>query len=405
MTALEQKVLSYIEQHQNDLFRALSGLVKIDTQNFKTNGNENAGQAYFEALCRGIGLDVDRHTIASVTGVTTHPEYQAGRDAEHRENAVAILRGKQDANGVMIAGHMDTMPFGDRAAWRDDPLSGRIENGRIFGRGVGDDKYGVIVPWFLCKAFSELGIQPRKNILIGSYADEEYGGCNGPLALCLKYPCETYINLDGSGLETVACGGACYAIDVVSHAVTTGVASIFDVFDGVSMVIGALKELHARPGTAVRLSAFLGGQGGEKSAVVKFAVYTDMTKDETAAELDALYRVLKPKMEAMNLGCTPFERRTRFFPYGAMPADSREAALLAEAVRDVEGEYHAIVPHDLTDLSDFMAYGSRNSMNFGLLYGGEEDGGAHQANEQIECEKLVTCAKTLALFLLRGYVE
>ena len=73
MTALEQKVLSYIEQHQNDLFRALSGLVKIDTQNFKTNGNENAGQAYFEALCRGIGLDVDRHTIASVTGVTTHP--------------------------------------------------------------------------------------------------------------------------------------------------------------------------------------------------------------------------------------------------------------------------------------------------------------------------------------------
>ena len=44
-------------------------------------------------------------------------------------------------------------------------------------------------------------------------------------------------------------------------------------------------------------------------------------------------------------------------------------------------------------------------MNFGMLYGGAEDGGAHQANEQIECDKLVSVVKTLAVFLLRGYVE
>lgn len=405
MTALEQQVLAYIEEHQQELFEAVSGLVKIDTQNFKTHGNENAGQAYFETLCRDIGLEVDRYAMASVAGVTEHPEYQAGRDAEHRENAVGILRGAEDENAVMIAGHIDTMPFGDLSAWKDDPLSGRIADGRIFGRGVGDDKYGVIAPWFLCKVFLALGIRPKQNILIGSYADEEYGGCNGPLALCLKYPCAAYINLDGCGLEKEASGGACYAIEVVSHAITAGVASIFDVFDGVALVIDALKTLHARPGTSVRLSAFLGGQGGEKSATVKFAVYTDMTKDETAAALDALYQALLPKLEAMNLGCTPFERRTRFFPYGKMPSDSREAALLAEAVRDVQGEYREIPPHDLTDLSDFMAYGTMNSMNFGMLYGGEEDGGAHQANEQIECDKLVSVVKTLAVFLLRGYVE
>jgi acylphosphatase len=63
-----------------------------------------------------------------------------------------------------------------------------------------------------------------------------------------------------------------------------------------------------------------------------------------------------------------------------MPSDSREAALLAEAVRDVQGEYREIPPHDLTDLSDFMAYGTMNSMNFGMLYGGEEDGGRPDAD-------------------------
>ncbi len=401
MTALEKRVLAYLDDHCEELYDAVSRLVQIDTQNFKTHGNENDGQAFFEDICKNIGLTVDRHTMASVQGVTEHPEYQAGRDAEHRENAVAILRGKQDVNGVMVAGHIDTMPFGDLAAWDESPLSGSIRDGKIYGRGAGDDKYGVIVPWFVCKAFKELGVELQKNVLIGSYADEEYGGCNGPLALCLKYPCECYINLDGAGLEKEACGGACYAIEVHSHTVTAGVASIFDVFDGTQMVMDALKELHNRPGTAVRLSSFAGGVSGDKTATVKFAIYTDMTKDETAAELKKLYDKLVPKMQAENLSCSEFERRTRFFPYGKTPDDSREAAVLADVVREIQGSYEDVPGHDLTDLSDFMAYGSLNSMNFGFVQGSPEGGGAHQANEHIWCDKLLDCAKTVAVFLLR----
>lgn len=404
LSAMEQRVLAYLDEHQDELFQTVSNLVKIDTQNFKTHGNENAGQAYMEKICSEIGLDVDRHTMASVEGITTHPEFQPDRDAEHRENLVAVLRGKQPVNGLMLAGHMDTMPCGDPAAWDDDPLSGAIRNGRLYGRGSGDDKYGVVLPWFVFKAFKELGIQPAKNLLLGSYADEEYGGCNGPLALCLKYPCEAYINLDGAGVEKEASGGACYAIEVCSYTVTAGVASIFDVFDGVQMVIDALKQLHRREGTSVRLSAFLGGATGEKTAVVKFAIYTDMTKDETAAELHRLYEELQPRLKAENLGCTAFERRTRFFHHGKTPADSREAALLEQAVREFQGECDIIPAHDLTDLSDFMANGTLNSMNFGMVQGSEEGGGAHQVNEHIDCAKLLECTKTVALMLLRGYV-
>lgn len=404
MTGLEKQVLSYLDEHRNELFETLAKLVQIDTQNFKTHGNENAGQAFFETICKEIGLEVDRHTIASVAGVTANPEYQTGRDTEHRENLVAIFRGKQNVNGVMLAGHVDTMPVGDVSAWDEAPLSGSIRDGKLYGRGAGDDKYGIVMPWFILKAFKELGLATEKNVLIGSYADEEYGGCNGPMALCLKYPCEAYINIDGAGLEKEACGGACYAIEVRSHNVTAGVASIFDVFHGTRLVIEALEALHRREGTAVRLSAFLGGVDGDKTATVKFAVYTDMTKDETAAELQKLYEALQPKLKAEGLSCTPFERRTRFFAYGKTPADSREAAILAAAVQEVQGAYHDVPGHDLTDLSDFMLHGGRNSMNFGMPYGSPEGGGAHQANEHIDCEELMKCTKTMALFLLRGYV-
>ncbi len=404
-TALEKQVVSYLREHREELFRKISELVQIDTQNFKTHGNENAGQAYLETLFKDSGFMVDRYAMASVDGIAEHPEFQTGRDAEHRENLVAIHRGKTDKNAVMLAGHIDTMPFGDLNAWTDDPLSGIIRDGKIYGRGVGDDKYAIVLSWYVLEALRALGIETNANILVGSYADEEYGGCNGPLALCLKYPCDVYLNIDGTTLEKEACGGACYAIEVESHNVSVGVASIFDVFDGVQMVMDALKELDARPGTTVRLSSFQGGVPSDKSAVIKFAIYTDMTKDETAAELDTIYKALQTPMKAENLSCTPFDRRTRFFAYGKTPADSREAALMADAIRDVLGEYEEIPAHDLTDLSDFMLNGALNSMNFGMPYGSPEGGGAHQANEHIHCDKLMKCAETLALFLLRGYVN
>lgn len=404
-TVLEQTVIAYLQAHREELFAKISEIVRIDTQNFKTHGNENAGQAYLETLFKNSGLTVDRYAMASVDGITEHPEFQADRDAEHRENLVGIWRGKADKNAVMLAGHIDTMPFGDLTAWDDDPLSGTLRDGKIYGRGAGDDKYSLVMSWYVLEAFRVLGITTNANILIGSYADEEYGGCNGPLALCLKYPCDAYVNIDGATLEKEACGGACYRVEVESHTATSGVASIFDVFDGVQMVMESLKVLDMRPGTTVRLSSFQGGVQGDKKAEIKFAIYTDMTNDETAAELDKIYATLQPRMQAATLSCTPFERRTRFFAYGKTPADSREATWMAEAICEIQGEYAEIPAHDLTDLSDFMLNGTLNSMNFGMPYGSPEGGGAHQANEHIDCEKLMACTETLALFLMRGYVD
>lgn len=45
---MESNVLSYIEDNKGQLFATLSELIQIDTQNFKSMGNENQGQDYLE---------------------------------------------------------------------------------------------------------------------------------------------------------------------------------------------------------------------------------------------------------------------------------------------------------------------------------------------------------------------
>ena len=41
---------------------------------------------------------------------------------------------------ILLAGHSDVVPPGDHSAWKHDPFSGTIENGKLFGRGACDMK-------------------------------------------------------------------------------------------------------------------------------------------------------------------------------------------------------------------------------------------------------------------------
>lgn len=44
---------------------------------------------------------------------------------------------------MLLDGHIDTVPVGDRSAWSHDPFAGEIENGRLYGRGASDMKGAV----------------------------------------------------------------------------------------------------------------------------------------------------------------------------------------------------------------------------------------------------------------------
>lgn len=87
--------------------------------------------------------------------------------------------GKPDKH-VCYMGHLDVVPPGDVAQWRDDPFSGIIRDGYLYGRGVTDMKGSVAA--FLTavhEAIPQLSKTANMRISMVVTMDEEWAAING----------------------------------------------------------------------------------------------------------------------------------------------------------------------------------------------------------------------------------
>ena len=101
----------------------LRELVQIETEN--PPGNERACSEYVVDWFRE--RDVDAELV-----------YEPYED---RPQAVARV-GEGDPT-LVLNGHVDVVPAGDRERWSHDPYGGEVEGDRIYGRGACDMKAGV----------------------------------------------------------------------------------------------------------------------------------------------------------------------------------------------------------------------------------------------------------------------
>ncbi|MBB6063028.1 succinyl-diaminopimelate desuccinylase [Thermosipho japonicus] len=80
-----------------------------------------------------------------------------------------------------ILGHLDVVPEGDLEKWETDPYKLVIRDGKMFGRGVSDDKGPTIGALYALKIASELVKTPRNTVRLIFGTNEENG------SKCLKY--------------------------------------------------------------------------------------------------------------------------------------------------------------------------------------------------------------------------
>jgi acetylornithine deacetylase len=101
----------------------------------------------------------------------------------------ARRRGRGGSPSLVFSGHMDTMPtYGKRWEVFPDPFSGRIKDGRMYGRGTIDMKAGTASGFLALKCLHDLDIELKGDVWAESVVDEENGGVNGTIAARLRNP-------------------------------------------------------------------------------------------------------------------------------------------------------------------------------------------------------------------------
>jgi succinyl-diaminopimelate desuccinylase len=92
-----------------------------------------------------------------------------------RPNLIARVAGDSDARTLWIMSHLDVVPPGDLSKWNGDPWTLRVEDGRLYGRGVEDNQQAVTSSLLVARAFLEAGARPPVNLALLFCADEETG--------------------------------------------------------------------------------------------------------------------------------------------------------------------------------------------------------------------------------------
>jgi acetylornithine deacetylase len=188
-------------------------LVRVDTVAIPPDGHETAAQRVLARALRRHGIDVELYDTGFLSR-SRHPFVRRDRRYRGRHNLVARVPGTGRGRSLLLSGHVDTVPAGP-SPWRDDPWSGAIRRGRLYGRGSWDMKGGLAAQCTAAIALRRAGLRPGGDLILESVVDEEFAGGGGTLAGRLR------------GITAEACAIAEPTSEAVLHASRGG--HFFDV--------------------------------------------------------------------------------------------------------------------------------------------------------------------------------
>jgi acetylornithine deacetylase/succinyl-diaminopimelate desuccinylase family protein len=261
-------------------------------------GGERAVAEALAARLRALGIDDIR---------------LVGREPE-RPNLVARVPGTGGGPVLVLNGHTDTRPPGDLAAWRTDPYTPTISDGRLYGLGAVDMKGAVAAIVYAAAALA--AAPPRGDLMLVFTADEEAGAFFGAQYLAdqrlLKADAAviaepTGVTSNWEAIRLVSRGNALFRIRVHGRPLHSGlseeVASVSANL-GAARLVAAMERLgprlfrytpHALAPHGPTLNPALRMEGGTGYGVIaeEAEVLCDvrcppgMTRESIQADLDA----------------------------------------------------------------------------------------------------------------------
>lgn len=101
-------------------------------------------------------------------------------------NVVARL-GRTGGKRLLLDGHFDVVPMGNKEEWNSDPFKAVNKDGFLYGRGVGDMKSGVAAAMLAMEELKKVEDQLPGEVVFYGVGDEETGSVHGTVELLREY--------------------------------------------------------------------------------------------------------------------------------------------------------------------------------------------------------------------------
>jgi acetylornithine deacetylase len=425
LSGQERKVLSLIDQRQQEIVEDLRRLIAYKTITPPDDGRAEGGdyrdlQAMVSEILEGLGCELEMWEVAAAElerfpGSGISPD----RDLSNMPIVVGTRRGTGGGRSLILNGHYDVVPVGISSNWCHDPFGGEVEDGRVYGRGACDMKGGIAAMLQAVRCIQDAGIDLLGDLVVQTVPDEE-STCMGTLSCCQRgYRADAALIPEPTGMKVlVAMRGSLYGRITVTgragHAEMTqphwSEGGAVNAISKAVRVIRALEELaddwrtrpekqhrHLEPDTIVPTII----KGGEWEVTVPEQVeisfgsmFIPNTRDALeeieaqlmrVAALDPWMREHPPKLEAGE------------WWYGAEVAEDEPIVQTGlKALEDLELEPGLTGYGTLTDAIHLINYAQIPTVSIG-----PDSQTAHMADEYVEIGELVGTTKALALVIMR----
>ena len=151
-------------ERSGELVQLVSDLIRIPSEN--PTGTQREVVDFVENYLRQAGISYEE--------VGENPDFPC----------IVAKMGADEGFSIILNGHLDVVPAGDRSQWDFDPFAGTVTDTQILGRGTSDMKAGVAGLLFAMKLLKESGAELKGNIRLHLVSDEESGGEFGSRWLC-----------------------------------------------------------------------------------------------------------------------------------------------------------------------------------------------------------------------------
>ncbi|MFW9810570.1 MAG: M20/M25/M40 family metallo-hydrolase, partial [Candidatus Thorarchaeota archaeon] len=155
-----ESVISFIDKKIDDSVETLKKLCKIPSVAAKNEGLKETSELV-EKMLSEVGMETEIHETSGAPVVTSWIDVGAKRT-------------------LLFYDHYDVQPAEPLDLWDSPPFEPEVRNGRLYGRGVADNKGDTTSRIWTLKAFKETKTDLPVNIRFVIEGEEEIGSVNLP---------------------------------------------------------------------------------------------------------------------------------------------------------------------------------------------------------------------------------